>query len=66
MQSKAITIILGLLGVYFLIFHSDPFPFNHDAIGLPPVHDVHRIFGVILLGAAIYLGWKSMKTKTQT
>ncbi len=66
MQGKIISTVLGLAGIYFLIFHTDPLPFNHDAIGLPPQHVIHSIFGIILLAAAIYLGRKSMKTKNQT
>ncbi len=58
MQGKSIGIVvLGLVGVYFLIFHSEPFPFSHDAIGLPPYHIVHGIFGLILIAAAAFL-WK--------
>lgn len=67
MQGKSIAIVvLGLVGIYFLIFHTDPLPFNHDSIGLPPFHIVHAIFGIILLGAAVYLWRKSKNTKSQT
>ena len=67
MQSKSIvTVVIGLVGVYFLIFHTDPLPFNHDSIGLPPFHVVHAIFGIILLAAAAYLWRKSKDTKSQT
>lgn len=64
MQGKSIAVIvLGLVGIYFLIFHSEPLPFSHDAIGLPPFHIVHAIFGIILLGAAVYL-WRKNKNQT--
>lgn len=67
MQSKSIvTVVIGLVGVYFLIFHTDPLPFNHDSIGLPPFHVVHAIFGIILLAVAAYLWRKSKDTKSQT
>ena len=56
---------LGLLGIYFLIFHTAPLPLNHDSIGLPPFHIVHGIFGLILLAAAIYLWRKGKNTKSQ-
>jgi len=46
-----------LLGLYFVFFHTDPFPFNHEFIGLPPFHTLHTIFGVALIAGAAYL-WK--------
>lgn len=48
---------LVVLGIYFLVFHTPPFPLSHEAIGLPPFHTVHAIFGAILLIAA-YFVWK--------
>ena len=67
MQSKTIVpVVLGLVGIYFLIFHTEPLPFNHDSIGLPPFHVVHGIFGIILLASAAYLWHKSKNTKSQT
>ena len=57
-KSKSVWVgILAILGVYFLLFHSEPFPFSHNAIGLPPYHTVHAVFGVLLLAKAIYL-WR--------
>jgi len=58
MQTKQITVaILVIAGVYMLLFHSSPFPFSHDAIGLPPYHGIHALIGLVLLGAAAYF-WK--------
>ena len=58
MNKKSVSVmLLVLLGVYFALFHTAPFPFNHEAIGLPPFHTVHAIFGVVLLVAAAYI-WK--------
>ena len=66
MQGKFIGIVvLGIVGIYFLIFHSEPFPFSHDAIGLPPFHIIHGIFGLILLAAAAYLLKQEMISKNQ-
>lgn len=48
-------LLLVIAGVYFLLFHTEPFPFNHEAIGLPPYHTAHSLFGVTLLIAAVYL-----------
>ncbi|MEK7577999.1 MAG: hypothetical protein AAB492_05340 [Patescibacteria group bacterium] len=58
MNKKSVSIVsLILLGVYFALFHTAPFPFNHEAIGLPPLHTVHAIFGMVLLAIATYV-WK--------
>jgi len=58
MNKKSVSIVILLtLGVYFLLFHTAPFPFNHEAIGLPPLHTVHTIFGVALFVIAAYI-WK--------
>ena len=59
MQGKSVgVVVLVVAGLYFLVFHSEPFPLNHDAIGLPPYHAVHAVFGVILLAGAGYLWTK--------
>lgn len=58
MNTKTIGVaVLVLLGIYFMFFHTYPFPLSHEAIGLPPFHTVHTIFGVLLVGAAVYV-WK--------
>lgn len=58
MQGKSVRlVVLVVAGLYFLAFHSEPFPLNHDAIGLPPFHTVHAVFGAVLLAGAGYL-WR--------
>ena len=64
MQKNLIVIVLVILGLYFLIAHVEPFPLNHEAIGLGTNHMVHRIFGVILLAGAVYV-WKKNSNKAQ-
>lgn len=58
MQGKSVgVVVLIVTGLYFLVFHTEPFPLNHEAIGLPPFHMVHAAFGVVLLVGAGYL-WR--------
>ena len=58
MQIRTLAIVvLVLLGLYFLVWHTAPFPLNHEAIGLGTNHMAHRVFGIILLVAAGCL-WK--------
>ncbi len=59
MNKKTITVsILVLLGVYFALFHTAPFPLNHESIGLPPYHTVHTVFGILLFAVAGYVWQK--------
>lgn len=58
MKNKKIGVIfLTIAGVYFLLFHTEPFPLNHVDIGLPPYHVAHALFGLALLVWARYI-WK--------
>lgn len=54
-------LVLLIIGVYFLIFHTDPLPLNHEAVGLGEVHVVHDILGVILLAGAGVLWYTSKR-----
>ncbi len=55
---NVLVVVLVSAGIYFLVFHTPPFPLSHEAIGLPPYHVVHAGFGVVLLIIAVYLGRK--------
>ena len=56
MKGKSVEVaVLVVVGVYFLLFHSEPFPLNHEAIGLPPYHVAHAVFGALLLAGAVWL-----------
>ncbi|MGQ0797494.1 MAG: hypothetical protein ACT4OI_06510 [Methanobacteriota archaeon] len=53
--------VLVVVGVYFLIFHTDPLPMNHEAIGLGKAHLVHDAIAIVLLVAAGYVWYVSRK-----
>lgn len=56
MSKKYLTVgLLATAGVYFLLFHTAPFPFSHDAIGLPPYHVAHAAFGALLFISCGYI-----------
>jgi predicted transporter len=65
MKRNIIITILVLLGLYWLVGHADPFPLNHESFGLYE-HTIHRIVGVVLLAAAVFLTWKWKFKKQQT
>jgi len=59
----ALFAVLVIVGLYFLVFHMDPLPGNHEAIGLGKglTHIVHDVIGIVLLVAAGYIWYSSRK-----
>jgi hypothetical protein len=55
----ALSPVLAIAGLYFLIFHKDPLPLNHEAVGLGTLHLVHDMIGGVLVGLAVFLLWRS-------
>ena len=58
----ALVAVLGIAGIYFLVFHQDPLPFNHEAIGLGTLHTVHDVIGIVLLVLAGVVVWRARRT----
>ena len=55
--------LIGVLligGVYFLVFHKD-LPLNHESVGLGTFHALHDVVGVVLLGLAGFIWWRSRR-----
>ncbi len=55
-----VVVLLVIFGLYWLIDHTAPLPFNHEQFGLFN-HTIHRIVGVIFLIAAGLVVWKWKK-----
>ncbi len=55
-------VILVIAGLYFVLFHKDPLPLNHEAIGLGNLHFVHDILGAVLFGIAVFIWWRSRRS----
>lgn len=55
-------IVLMILGAYFLLFHVDPLPLNHEAVGLGRLHILHDVIGIVLLAIAGLVWWRSRRT----
>src|SRR2546422_7077350 len=49
---RALIVVLVIAGLYFVLFHRDPMPLNHESVGLGNLHFVHDIIGVVLIGIA--------------
>ncbi|MEK6839170.1 MAG: hypothetical protein AABY08_05475, partial [Candidatus Thermoplasmatota archaeon] len=54
-------IVLVALGLYFLVWHSDPLPANHETVGLGDQHIVHSVFGIVLLAGAFLVRRQSRR-----
>ncbi len=52
-----VIIILMLLGIYWLVDHTSPMPFNHESFGLFE-HNIHRLIGVVFFITAVVVGLK--------
>ncbi len=61
---KALVAILIIIGLYFLIDHVNPLPLNHEAIGLGTLHIAHAVFGIVLIGGALYL-WRMSRVSSK-
>ncbi len=51
-----------IAGAYFLIFHRDPLPLNHELVGLGMLHTLHDVIGIVLLGLAGFIWWRSRRS----
>ena len=58
-----LVIILVVVGIYLLIWHSAPLPGNHEDIGLGKQHVVHAVIGVVLLIGAFLIVRRSRSAK---
>jgi len=54
-------LVLAIAGLYFLIWHKDPLPGNHEAIGLGELHVLHDVIGIALLAAAGFLWYRVLR-----
>ena len=54
---RALAVILAVAGLYLLVAHTDPVPFNHVAVGIGTQHVVHAVIGAVLLVAALFV-WR--------
>jgi hypothetical protein len=53
-----------ILGIYFLVWHKDPLPGNHEAIGLGTAHLLHDVIGIALLATAS-LTWYVLRRRVK-
>ena len=51
-----------IAGAYFLIFHQDPLPLNHEFVGLGMLHTLHDVIGIVLLVFAGFIWWRSRRS----
>lgn len=68
MKKTEWALFVGLVigGLYFIVDHKDPLPLNHEAIRLGDLHIVHTIIGIVLIGMAGFIWWRSKRTSRST
>ena len=59
---RALIVVLVIAGLYFVLFHRDPMPLNHESVGLGNLHFVHDIIGVVLIGIAGFIWWRARRS----
>jgi hypothetical protein len=62
----ALIVVFVIAGLYFLLFHKDPFPLNHESIGLGNLHMVHDTIGIVLIAIAGLIWWRSWRSTRAT
>lgn len=62
----AAILVLVVAGVYMLVFHSPPLPWNHEEIGLGTFHLAHDAIGIVLLASAGFVWWRSRRAAPAT
>ena len=58
----ALIVVFVIAGLYLLLFHKEPFPLNHESIGLGNLHMVHEVIGVALIGIAGLIWWRARRS----
>jgi hypothetical protein len=63
----ALIVVFVIAGLYFLLFHTNPWPLNHESVGLGKgdIHMVHDAIGLALFGIAGLVWWRSKRRSTQ-
>jgi hypothetical protein len=58
---KIVAVVVGVVGLYLNIWHSNPLPFNHFQVfgggqgGFGSQHYIHSIIGLALIAVAVWL-----------
>jgi hypothetical protein len=65
MRATAVVLLI-VVGLYLLIDHKPPMPFNHEDMGLGEVHLAHNILGVVALAGAAFIVWRSRRSRKTT
>jgi len=52
---RAAAIVVGIVGLYLDVWHSNVLPFSHNAVGLGNNHSIHAVVGLVLLILAAWL-----------
>lgn len=62
MRATAVVLLIAV-GLYLLIDHKPPMPFNHEDMGLGKIHLAHNILGVVALVGAAFIVWRARRAR---
>jgi len=66
MVQRIVAVLVGIVGFYLAVWHTNPLPFNHFQVfgrDFGSQHSIHSIIGLILLAAALYLWMRASKVR---
>ena len=69
MAQRVVAVIVGIIGLYLDIWHSNPLPFNHRVVFGPDFgtqHWLHSIIGLALLILAAWLWFRAPRAVMTT
>lgn len=61
-----VPVVLVIAGLNFLVWHVDPLPGNHEAIGLGDNHVAHATIGIVFLVGAVLVFLQTRRAPAPT
>jgi uncharacterized membrane protein len=69
MVQRIVAVVVGVVGLYLAIWHTNPLPFNHFQVfgrDFGSQHSIHSVIGLVLLAVALWLWMKAKQARAST
>ena len=69
MVQRIVAVVVGVVGLYLTIWHTNPLPFNHFQVfgrDFGSQHSIHSVIGLVLLAVALWLWMKAKQARAST